>query len=182
MFIILYNYFFCFNFLFYNYILMTTRSNLMKPMPIMPYNKDKLPYLPTEILLIIMKIKEDIEDYEKTLTDKELFQRRLTQGWTIPESHKGNWIERSKQKRVEEYNKMSIYKRLLWQIGLFENPEIERLDPERAKLSKVLDYTPYRHTNDLPRFESLNGGSKKLKRLKKRKNKSKKIKNHKLRN
>jgi hypothetical protein len=175
--------FFNFKFLFCNNILMSTRSNLTKPLPLKSFKKSELPYLPTEMWLIIMKLKEDIEEYERNLTDEELFQRRLMQGWTIPESHRGNWIEKLKQKRVEEYNKMSIYKRLLWQMGLFENPEIEKMDPERARLSRVLNYSPYQPNTETPRFEVLNGGSKKIKKLKNRKNKrSKKIKSHKLRN
>lgn len=159
---------------------MSTRYNLMKPLPLKPFKKSELPYLPPEMWLIIMKLKEDIEEYERNLTDEQLFQRRLMQGWTIPESQQGNWIEKLKQKRVEEYNKMSIYKRLLWQMGLFENPEIEKMDPKRSRLSRVFDYSPYRK-NSSPRIEVLNGGSKKIKRLKKiRKNKrSKKIKSHK---
>ena len=161
---------------------MTTRSNLMKPMPIKQFRKSNLHHLPPEIWIIINKLKKDIEEYERNLTDEQLFQRRLLQGWTIPESHQGNWIEKLKQNKVEEYNKMSIYKRLLWQIGLFENPKIENLNPERAKLSSIFNYSPYRKNNSSPRFEVLNGGSKKIKILKKIRKNKKKIKSHELHN
>ena len=111
-----------------------------------------------------------------------MFNLRISQGWTIPESHRGNWIERLKKKRVEEYNNMSVYKRLLWQMGLFENPNIENLDPERARLSRVLDYSPYKSKNRQS-YVVLNGGSKKnRKNLRKKKNRSRKFKNRKLRN
>ena len=131
---------------------MSLINNLMKPLPLKSFKKSDLPYLP-KMWLIIMKLKEDIEEYERNLTDEQLFQRRLMQGWTIPESHRGNWIEKLKQKRVEEYNKMSIYKRLLWQMGLFENPEIEKMILKESVYQEFLITHQDRKNNSSPRIE-----------------------------
>lgn len=143
---------------------MSTRSNLMKSLPIKQFDKTKLPRLPHEMWLIIMRLKKEIEDYEKGLSDEELFQRRLKQGWTIPESQQGNWIERNRKKKIDEYNRMGYYKRLLWQVGLFNNPELENWNSKRSNLSRMLDYSEYNEEKNEPRFEVLNAGSKSIKK------------------
>lgn len=123
---------------------MSTRSNLLKSIPIKYFDKTKLPMLPPEIWLIIIKLKRDIEEYERGLSDEELFQRRLKQGWTIPESQQGNWIERNRRKKINEYNRMSYYKRLLWHVGLLNNPKLENFNSKRSYLSRILDYSEYK--------------------------------------
>ena len=93
------------------------RKDLMKPVPMRPFNKDELPKLPTEIWLIIYNLKKDIEEYESKLTNKELIDLRMSQGWTRPKAHQGNWIEKNRIRKINEYNKLNIYKRLLFQTG-----------------------------------------------------------------
>ena len=93
------------------------------------------PQLPPEIWFIIMKMKRDIEEYERTLTTQELYQRRLTQGWTPVV--KGNWIEQSKQNK---WNEMSVLKRILWKLGVVEEPKLTFWDSDQTNLSKMLKY------------------------------------------
>ena len=101
----------------------------------LPRTRDP-PQLPPEIWLIIMKTKRDIEEYERTLTTQELVQRRLTQGWTP--AVKGNWIEKSKQKK---WNEMSVLKRILWKLGVVEEQQLTFWDSDKTQLSKMLEYT-----------------------------------------
>ena len=100
----------------------------------LPRTRDP-PQLPPEIWLIIMKTKRDIEEYERTLTTQELVQRRLTQGWTP--AVKGNWIEKSKQKK---WNEMSVLKRILWKLGVVEEQKLTLWDSDQTQLSKILKY------------------------------------------
>ena len=93
------------------------------------------PQLPPEIWFIIMKMKRDIEEYERTLTTQELVQRRLTQGWTP--AVKGNWIEKSKQKK---WNEMSVLKRILWKLGVVEEQQLTFWDSDKTQLSKIMKY------------------------------------------
>ena len=93
------------------------------------------PQLPPEIWFIIMKMKRDIEEYERTLTIQELYQRRLNQGWTPVV--KGNWIEESKQKK---WNEMSVLKRILWKLGVVEEPRSKYWDSDQTQLSKIMEY------------------------------------------
>ena len=93
------------------------------------------PQLPPEIWFIIMKVKKDIEEYEKTLTIQELYQRRLNQGWTP--KIRGNWIEESKQKK---WNEMSVLKRILWKMGLVEESKLTYWNSDQTSMSKILEY------------------------------------------
>ena len=93
------------------------------------------PQLPPEIWFIIMKVKRDVEEYEKTLTFQELYQRRLDQGW-IPKPT-GNWIEESKLKK---WNEMSVLKRILWKMGLVEESKLNYWDSDRTSMSKIMEY------------------------------------------
>ena len=136
------------------------RKDLMKPVPMRPFNKDELPKLPTEIWLIIYNLKKDIEEYESKLTNKELIDLRMSQGWTRPKAHQGNWIEKNRIRKINEYNKLNIYKRLLFQIGMVEYPELEGLDPKRAAPSAMFNYSrpsPRRNSNS-PRIREITSG------------------------
>ena len=106
---------------------------LNKPL-VLPRTREA-PQLPPEIWLIIMKVKRDIEEYERTLTVQELYQRRLNQGWTP--KVKGDWIEASKQKKWDE---MSVLKRVLWKMGLVEEPRLNYWDSDRTSMSKIMEY------------------------------------------
>ena len=106
---------------------------LSKPL-VLPKTREP-PQLPPELWLIIMKVKKDIEEYERTLTVQELYQRRLNQGWTP--KVKGNWIEESKQKKWDE---MSVLKRVLWKMGIVEEPRLNYWDSDRTSMSKIMDY------------------------------------------
>ena len=93
------------------------------------------PQLPPEIWFIIMKAKKDVEEYEKTLTIQELYQRRLNQGWSP--KIRGNWIEESKQKK---WNEMSVLKRILWKMGLVEESKLTYWNSDQTSMSKILEY------------------------------------------
>ena len=60
----------------------------------------KGPQLPQELWDIINKFVQQIEAYEKTLTNKELYDLRIRQGWTVPKEQQGDWIERNYQKKM----------------------------------------------------------------------------------
>ena len=84
---------------------------------------------------------QDIEEYERTLTIQELYQRRLNQGWApigdLTPQIKGNWIEKSKQ---QKWNEMSVLKRILWKLGVVEEPKLKYWDSDQTQLSKIMEY------------------------------------------
>ena len=148
-----------------------SRKALMKPVPMRPFNKYELPQLPTEIWIIIFNLKKEIEAFEASLTDQELIELRQSQGWTRYPEHIGDWIDKKRIRKIEDYNKLSFYKRLLFQLGMVEYPELDGLDPKRAAPSAIFNYTKPtpRRTKSSPRITELNtntnGGSIKKKRF-----------------
>ena len=110
-----------------------SKYGLNKPL-VLPRTREP-PQLPPEIWMIIMKVKQDIEEYERTLTVQELYQRRLNQGWTP--KVKGDWIEASKQKK---WNEMSVLKRILWKMGLVEESKLTYWNSDQTSMSKILEY------------------------------------------
>ena len=63
-----------------------------------------------------------------------MYQRRLNQGYnSIPR----NWIEFNKLKK---WNEMTILKRLLWKIGLVDEPSIQYWDTTRTNISRLSHY------------------------------------------
>ena len=84
------------------------------------------PILPPEIWDIIIKKKKEIEEYEKTLTLNQLYQRRLRQGW-LPIGQ-NNWIYESQKKR---WNQMYFLEKLLWTVGLLNEPKLRYVDKNK---------------------------------------------------
>ena len=63
-----------------------------------------------------------------------MYQRRLNQGYnSIPR----NWIEFNKLKK---WNEMTILKRLLWKIGLVDEPSIQYWDTNRTNIRRLTQY------------------------------------------
>lgn len=99
-----------------------------------PSRTREVPYIPPEILRKILLLKTELFNYERRLTLPEMYQRRLNQGYnSIPR----NWIEFNKLKK---WNEMTILKRLLWKIGLVDEPSIQYWDTNRTNIRRLSHY------------------------------------------
>ena len=94
----------------------------------------EVPDIPPEIFRKILLLKTEVFNYERRLTLLELYQRRRTQGYnSIPR----DWIEFNKLKK---WNEMTILKRLLWKIGLVDEPSIQYWDTNRTNIRRLSHY------------------------------------------
>ena len=95
----------------------------------------KGPQLPQELWDIINKFVQQIEAYEKTLTNKELYDLRIRQGWTVPKEQQGNWIERNYQKKWDTLDGPS---RIKWYLGLGDNKlQFKNWDSKRTTAGQL---------------------------------------------
>ena len=77
----------------------------------------QLPYLPPEIWMIIFDIKKKLE-----LRDSKLsFQEKWDLGWRPKNWNPEYWI---KNKQDTRWNEMTLVEKILWKIGLKDEPKL----------------------------------------------------------
>lgn len=116
--------------------------------------------LPKGVENYIFEMVSFIELYEQTLSLETLYNIRINDGW-MPITH--DWVL---EKQIDIWNTMSVNKRKLWSLGLFEVPQLVYWElpfqrppilqlSSMPKLEKGIKYDPY------PNFKKMKGIKKK---------------------
>jgi len=111
------------------------------------------PQLPQELWDIINKFVKQIEVYEKNLTNRELYDLRILQGWKHPKEYQGNWIERKYQKKWDTLDGPS---RIKWYLGVgdnnlqFKNWDSKRTNADQLAIRGPSKSNPKKKTKKIP--------------------------------